>query len=604
MAISENEKRELIANVVDVIKTESSDITELETVGNLDGVVSFPAMKGKKLVNVPLKLINKSSDDYKGEVLTFVRGMADGSSAYTDPFLRLGAGKPSFNFDTDAELSAVLDALCGEATDEDPNNDAARKWTGRLRATVKGMNVEIWQFVQNFRERTFSQVIAGNVVPSADGRSFFITTVEHFDILKRYCVGGTWSAWKNFTQDLEDSIPHPQDTATATADGLRYVYSVDSPDAKNSVLNAPDTLIKQQNGELRFQKGLWNPLGQAVYYTRNRVPVATEGSDGAMAKEVFARLGTGGTLREGTPTTLKVPIVYPNWAAGGTRTFDLLAATSARAGVMSAADKDALDRLAQASAQFTVSGEYCRATDGAMVPDAGYCRSAFVPIDRTAAFSMTGGGASPAAKVAFFDADLRFISAIPYGSSSTPAYPDGAAWFVCSTRVAALSGSKYSPTAGSEATMGAAAALMAGKVDKAALENLLLSRPLIFRHADFETLQGQNRIVDLDYGSTSDEIAAVFGNIGDAMVRLYEAVQSGRPICFVSQNTAGTIYADYVSKVNVNAYGDGADYTYSAQMTFPSKDEPVADSEKKWWLVSINYYPSTGIYEIMETVKG
>lgn len=402
-----------------------------------------------------------------GRLPELLRGRNESSSAYTDPFISLG------ELANWQELSNTLNTLY------------EKKYMGRCRATVAGMNVEIYQFVQNFENKTFSQVVLGNVAPSEDGTQVVIKTVEHFDILARYCINEVWSAWESVSKQnipvatptadglmsaadkrAVDNMPRPQDTASATAASRRYVYSVDNPDAKNSVLNAPDTLIKQVNGQLMFQKGLWNPLGQAIYYTRGRIPLATAGADGALSKEVFARLGGGGTIREYQPTTKKVPIAYPDWAAGGTRTFELLPATSARAGVMTAADKSELDRLVQASAQFTVAGEYCRATDGAMVADAGYCRSAFVPVDRTAAFSMTGGGASPAAKVAFFDADLRFISAIPYGSSSTPAYPDGAAWFVCSTRVAALSGSKYSPTAGSEATTGAAAALMAGKVDK------------------------------------------------------------------------------------------------------------------------------------------
>lgn len=270
-----------------------------------------------------------------GRLPELLRGRNESSSAYTDPFISLG------ELANWQELSNTLNTLY------------EKKYMGRCRATVAGMNVEIWQFVQNFRERTFSQVIAGNVAPSEDGTQVVIKTVEHFDIIKRYCVGGTWSAWKSFTQDLEDSlqavgdsIPHPQDTASATAGSLRYVYSVDSPDAKNSVLNAPDTLIRQVNGQLMFQKGLWNPLGQAIYYTRGRIPVATAGADGVLSKEVFDRLGTGGTLREGTPTTVKVPIIYPNWSAGGTRTFDLLPATSARAGVMTATDKNTLAAVA------------------------------------------------------------------------------------------------------------------------------------------------------------------------------------------------------------------------------------------------------------------
>lgn len=301
-----------------------------------------------------------------------VTGVSDSSSAYTDPFISLG------ELNNLQELSNALNTLYD------------KKYMGRCRATITGMNIEIFQFVQRFDTKIFSQVILGNVAPSEDGTQVVFKTVEHFDILARYCINEVWSAWKSVSKrDIPvatpsadglmssadkrkvDNMPQPQDTASATATSRRYVYSVNSPDAKDSVLNAPDTFVKQKDGQLKFQKGLWNPKGQAVYYTAHRVPVATAGADGAMAKEVFDRLGTGGTLREGTPTTLKVPIVYPNWATGGTRTFDLLPATSARAGLMTATDKNTLTTAASAQVASDFSYDDDKQTVSAVFTAAG-----------------------------------------------------------------------------------------------------------------------------------------------------------------------------------------------------------------------------------------
>lgn len=142
-------------------------------------------------------------------------------------------------------------------------------------------------------------------------------------------------------------IPTPQSKRTATAEDKMYVYCVDNPDRKQSVLNAPDTLLRQANGKLKFQKGIWNSDGGSVYYTVNEIPCATAGADGAMAKEVFNRLGAGTnppSIYE-TATSTQVTITYPNWALGGTRTCVLSRATSARAGMMSKDDKIKLDAL-------------------------------------------------------------------------------------------------------------------------------------------------------------------------------------------------------------------------------------------------------------------
>ncbi len=63
MALTEDEKKEIKNAVLDEIKTESSDITEIETVASLDGLTGLPAMRGETLVTAPLSLLSKPATD-------------------------------------------------------------------------------------------------------------------------------------------------------------------------------------------------------------------------------------------------------------------------------------------------------------------------------------------------------------------------------------------------------------------------------------------------------------------------------------------------------------------------------------------------------------
>lgn len=63
MALTEEEKNELVQDVVNQIKTDSQSVDELETVSTLDGVVSLPAMRGETVVSAPVKLLSKPAED-------------------------------------------------------------------------------------------------------------------------------------------------------------------------------------------------------------------------------------------------------------------------------------------------------------------------------------------------------------------------------------------------------------------------------------------------------------------------------------------------------------------------------------------------------------
>ncbi len=140
-----------------------------------------------------------------------------------------------------------------------------------------------------------------------------------------------------------DGIPQPQSSSQGS--GKTFVYSPDNTNDARCVMTMRNTDISQNAGKLHFRRGYWSTAAEGEKYITREIPAATANSDGVMPKEVFGRLGTGASLYEGTPTATQVPVVYPNWAAGGTRSFTLGAATSARAGLMTAADKRLLGSI-------------------------------------------------------------------------------------------------------------------------------------------------------------------------------------------------------------------------------------------------------------------
>lgn len=83
MALTEEEKKELVQNVVNQIKTESQSVDELETVDTLEGVVSLPAMRGEKVVGAPLELLSKPAEE-AAAVARSSAAVADASAKKAD----------------------------------------------------------------------------------------------------------------------------------------------------------------------------------------------------------------------------------------------------------------------------------------------------------------------------------------------------------------------------------------------------------------------------------------------------------------------------------------------------------------------------------------
>ena len=59
MAITDEEKQDIIRNVLDAIQSSSQSVDELPVVSSLDSITSLPAMRGEELVSAPITLLSQ-----------------------------------------------------------------------------------------------------------------------------------------------------------------------------------------------------------------------------------------------------------------------------------------------------------------------------------------------------------------------------------------------------------------------------------------------------------------------------------------------------------------------------------------------------------------
>lgn len=127
---------------------------------------------------------------------------------------------------------------------------------------------------------------------------------------------------------------------------MNYVYSRGQTDDTLTVLSSKIWIYQHgdRNQFLRFKQwGATNDTEQ-TYYSQVMLPNAWTGGNGLLRYDIYSRLDNF-ELREQNSTATEVMMVTPIFTTGGTRTCSLSAATSAKAGVMTAADKTLLSGL-------------------------------------------------------------------------------------------------------------------------------------------------------------------------------------------------------------------------------------------------------------------
>lgn len=169
------------------------------------------------------------------------------------------------------------------------------------------------------------------------------------NVIVRYFNGTKWQAW----QPLQ-----PQRQTSYSGYSGNYVYSEGTTDNTRTILSSKMWTYTHtdRNLFLRFKHwGAENNTNTSQYSQVLLCYMVGRNQDGLMDKYVFARL-LNHNLAEGLSTTDQVVVNYTNFAESGNKQLVLTKATSAKAGVMTAAQATQLSALDEGIKQVKGSG--------------------------------------------------------------------------------------------------------------------------------------------------------------------------------------------------------------------------------------------------------
>lgn len=345
MALTAEEKKEIKLAVLDEIKTESNDITEIETVSTLDGLTGLPAMQGKKLVTAPLSLLSKPATDAAvtansaadtankaAQTATNAAATANKAADTIKPWLRGSLG----SFDSSKAFNNYLDGL---------SYDTLK--SGRYVAYLGGVPLFVTFSLLSAKEQISAVWIEGSLMVRKN--AIGSNTGEGVTIAYRYYKDGAWGSWKSLYDDVRADIPTAQTSANGTT--KNFIYS-SSGDEMHTALSGKIWTYTHGDGNLFLRFKHWGASNDTSESNYSQVMVANAwiGGNGVLRRDVYRRLDDF-SLREENSTADAVNIVTPIFTTGGTRSFPISKATTAKAGVMTAADKMKLDGLSDISAE-------------------------------------------------------------------------------------------------------------------------------------------------------------------------------------------------------------------------------------------------------------
>lgn len=173
-------------------------------------------------------------------------------------------------------------------------------------------------------------------------------TASTRNVIVRYFNGTKWQAW----QPLQ-----PQKQTSYSGYSGNYVYSEGTSNNTRTILSSKVWIYQHgdRNQFLRFKHwGATNDTSETAY-SQVMLPNAWTGGTGLLRYNIYTRIDAF-ALREQNSTATEVKIVTPIFTTGGTREFSITQATSAKAGVMTAAQATQLAALDDGIKQKGLNG--------------------------------------------------------------------------------------------------------------------------------------------------------------------------------------------------------------------------------------------------------
>lgn len=173
-------------------------------------------------------------------------------------------------------------------------------------------------------------------------------TASTRNVIVRYFNGTKWQPW----QPLQ-----PQKQTSYSGHSGNYVYSRGTDQDTKTVLSSKLWIYPyKRNQFLRFKHWGANNDEEGTNISQVMLPLVSTSSNGLMNWDVYKRLDEF-ALREQNSTATEVKIITPIFTTGGTRELSISQATTAKAGVMTAAQATQLAALNGGIKQISSGGK-------------------------------------------------------------------------------------------------------------------------------------------------------------------------------------------------------------------------------------------------------
>ena len=212
--------------------------------------------------------------------------------------------------------------------------------SGRYRAVVGGVPLFVTYVVLSVANQIAVVWVEGFFAVTNNALS--INHEKGFTIASRYFgENSVWHRWKTICGDLESAMPTVQ--TSATGNNKNYIYSA-SGDEMHTALSGKVWIYNYGNNQyLRFKHWGASNNTEGINMSQVMLPVVSYSARGLMDNGVYRRI-TNHTLTTANSADA-VKINYTNFDTDGNKTLIISKATSAEAGVMTAADRTYLDVL-------------------------------------------------------------------------------------------------------------------------------------------------------------------------------------------------------------------------------------------------------------------
>lgn len=250
---------------------------------------------------------------------------------------------------TDKTLLSALGGYLHPVTDNLTTLDALNaKLNGMGASTGQGTHyfkcfgipLTVTLSVLNVDKNVIMQTITGSITLNTDNTALgSINGTGNYTTAVRYYQNNKWGKW---------SMPLNPPTAQTGASGTKasYIYSAGSDQDTKTLITSKFWIYphNDRNQFLRFKHWGANNDTAEENYSQVMLPNAWTGGNGLLRYDIYSRLDAF-ALREQNSTATEVKIITPIFTTGGTRELSISAATTAKAGVMTAADKELLNKI-------------------------------------------------------------------------------------------------------------------------------------------------------------------------------------------------------------------------------------------------------------------